>query len=50
MLTIETTMEDSDRLVNSVVMMTDGKRLNSMSIPKTKEVKARTEPKKKPQA
>ena len=50
MLTIETTMEDSDRLVNSVVMMTDGKRLNSMSIPKTNEVKARTEPKKKPQA
>ena len=48
MLTIETTMDDSDRLVNSLVMVTDrgGADTNTLL---TKEVKERTEPKKKPQ-
>ena len=49
MLAIETAMDDSDRLVNSLVMVTDRGRADTSTLI-TKEVKARTEPKKKPQA
>ena len=49
MLAIETEMDDSDRLVNSLVMVTDRGRADTSNLI-TKEVKQRTEPKKKPQA
>ena len=49
MLAIETAMDDSDRLVNSLVMVTDRGRAGTSTLI-TKEVKERTEPKKKPQA
>ena len=49
MLAIETEMDDSDRLVSSLVMVTDRGREDTNNL-LAKEVKERTEPKKKPQA
>ena len=49
MLAIETAMDDSNGLVNSLVMVTDRGRADTNNF-LTKEVKERTEPKKKPQA
>ena len=49
MLAIETEMDDSDRLVSSLVMVTDRGRADTDNL-LAKEVKERTEPKKKPQA
>ena len=49
MLAIETEMDDSDRLVSSLVMVTDRGRADTDNL-LAKEVKERTELKKKPQA
>ena len=51
MLTIETAMDDSDRLVNSLVMVTERGGTDTNNLLMNKEAaKERTEPKKKPQA
>ena len=51
MLTIETAMDDSDRLVNSLVMVTERGGADNTNLLINKEAaKERTEPKKKPQA
>ena len=49
MMAIDTEMDDSDRLVSSLVMVTDRGRVDTDNL-LAKEVKERTEPKKKPQA
>ena len=51
MMSIETAIDDSDRLVTGLVMATDRGRTDTGHLLITKEkVKERTEPKKKPQA